>query len=73
MRPPANVAREFGQTVRSHRLSKGMTQQDLADKCGLDLSYVGGIERGQRNPTLGVIHAMASVLGVAMADLMQGE
>ena len=50
-----------------------MTQQDLADKCGLGLSYVGGIERGQRNPTLGVIHAMASVLGVTMADLVQGE
>ncbi len=44
-----------------------------ADRCGLDLSYVGGIEREQRNPTLGVIHALASVLGVAMADLVQGE
>ena len=60
-------------TVRSHRLSRGMTQQDLAERCGLDLSYVGGIERGQRNPTLGVIHALASVLEVRMADLVQGE
>ena len=57
----------------SRRLSKGMTQQDLADKCGLDLSYVGGIERGQRNPTLGVIQALASVLEVRMADLVQEE
>ncbi len=58
---------------RSYRLSKGMTQQDLADRCGLDLSYIGGIERGQRNPTLGVIHALASVLGVRMADLVREE
>ena len=47
-----------------------MTQQELADRCGLDLSYVGGVERGQRNPTLGVIHALAKVLGVRMADLV---
>ncbi len=73
MRPPARVAREFGQVVRSHRLSRGMTQQDLADRCGLDLSYVGGIERGQRNPTLGVIQALASVPAVRMADLLEGE
>ena len=39
----------------------------------MDLSYVGGIERGQRNPTVGVIHALASVLEVRMADLVQGE
>ena len=45
--------------------------KDLADKCGLDISYVGGIERGQRNPTLGVIHAMAKVLGVEASDLLR--
>ena len=36
-------------------------------------SYIGGIERGQRNPTLGVIHALASVLGVRMVDLVPGK
>ena len=37
----------------------------------LDISYVGGIERGQRNPTLGVIHGLASVLGVKASDLLK--
>ena len=72
MQPPAQVAKAFGQTVRMYRLKRGMTQEELAERCGLDLSYVGGIERGQRNPTLGVIHALAAVLGVEMADLLKG-
>ena len=47
------------------------TQQELADRCGLDISYIGQIERGQRNPTLGVIHALAKVLGVKASDLLR--
>ena len=48
-----------------------MTQQELADTCGLDISYIGGIERGQRNPTLGVMHGVASVLKVELSDLLK--
>ena len=69
----AEESAPIGRSSPSPRHQPGMTQQDLADRCGLDLSYVGGIERGQRNPTLGVIHALASVLGVRMADLLEGE
>ena len=43
----------------------------MSDKCGLDISYIGQIERGQRNPTLGVMHGLASVLGVKVSDLMR--
>jgi transcriptional regulator with XRE-family HTH domain len=71
MQPPSNVARALGKAVREYRLKKGLTQQEVADKCGLDISYVGGIERGQRNPTLGVIHGLASVLGVKVSDLLK--
>jgi len=71
MRPPAHVAKSFGNAVRELRLKKGITQQEVADKCGLDLSYVGGIERGSRNPTLGVIHALAQVLDVKPSDLLK--
>ena len=64
MRFPLNrwlsaASREFGKAVRALRLKKGLTQQTLADACGLDIGYVGGIERGQRNPTLGVMHGIA--------------
>ena len=71
MQPPSHVARAFGKALREQRLKKGLSQQELADKCGLDISYVGGIERGQRNPTLGVIHGLAKVLGVKASELMR--
>ncbi len=71
MQPPSHVARALGKAVREYRFKKGLTQQEVADKCGLDISYVGGIERGQRNPTLGVIHGLASVLGVKVSDLLK--
>ncbi len=57
--------------VRVLRQRKGMTQQDLADACGLDIGYVGGIERGQRNPTLGVMHGLASILGFKLSELLR--
>jgi transcriptional regulator with XRE-family HTH domain len=72
MQPRSPVARQFGKAVKELRLKKGMSQQQLADACGLDISYVGQIERGQRNPTLGVMQGLASILGVRLSDLLRG-
>ncbi len=71
MRPPNRVARKFGLAVKELRLKRDLTQQQVADACGLDIGYVGGIERGQRNPTLGVIHSLASVLRAKPSDLLR--
>jgi len=70
MQSRSAVARQFGKAVKELRLKKGMTQQQLADACGLDISYVGQIERGQRNPTLGVMQGLASVLRVRLSEIM---
>lgn len=59
----------FGKSVRQARLKAGLTQEDLADKSGLDRSYLGGVERGERNPTLTVIEKIAEGLGVSIAEL----
>jgi transcriptional regulator with XRE-family HTH domain len=72
MQPRSAVARQFGKAIKELRLKEGMTQQQLADACGLDISYVGQIERGQRNPTLGVMQGLASVLGAKLSDLLRG-
>ena len=48
-----------------------MSQQQLADACGLDITYIGGIERGHRNPTLGVMHGVASVLRSELSELLK--
>lgn len=50
-----NITVQFGQRVRKLRLEAGLSQEAFADKCGLDRTYISGIERGVRNPTLEVI------------------
>lgn len=59
----------FGEAVRKERVAAGLTQEELADQSGLDRSYVGGVERGERNPTLGVIEKIAKGLGISLAEL----
>jgi len=62
----------FGSRVRALRHSIGISQEALADKCGLDRTYVGGIERGERNPSLRNISRIAVALNVSVSDLMSG-
>lgn len=66
--PPENINR-FGEAVRRARIAANLTQESLADNSGLDRSYIGGVERGERNPTLSVIEKIAAGLGVPVAHL----
>lgn len=65
------LVQTFGLNVRRVRLDKGLTLEALADEVGLAYTYVGQIERGQRNPTLGVVERIAAVLGVDSVDLLR--
>ena len=60
----------FGKNVREYRLRRKMTQEKLAFEAEIDLTYVGGIERGKRNPSLLVIARIADALGVAIPKLL---
>ncbi len=62
----------FGRLVRSRRTGIGLTQESLALETGLDRTYVSGIERGRRNPTLTVIAVLADGLKTTASDLLQG-
>ena len=59
----------FGLRVRELRGRLGISQEELADRCGLHRTYVGGIERGERNPSLINIGRIAQALGVEVAEL----
>ncbi|WP_374572471.1 helix-turn-helix domain-containing protein [Phenylobacterium sp.] len=61
----------FGGNVRRLRLERGLTQEQLAFEAQLDLTYVGGIERGRRNPTLLVMVRLAKALGVEVLELVR--
>ena len=60
----------FGQEVRMLRHRAGLTQEALAEKAGLHWTYVGQIERGERNLTLKNILRLASGLGVPPGELV---
>lgn len=61
----------FGDRVREVRKAKGWaSQEDFAHHAGLDRTYVSGIERARRNPTLDVIVRLAHALEVSPADLL---
>ena len=67
-----DLRKAFGNRVREIRLQRGMSQEKLADMSGLDRTYIGGIERGERNPALVNIGRIAKALGVRPADLFDG-
>ncbi|MGH9618565.1 MAG: helix-turn-helix domain-containing protein [Bryobacteraceae bacterium] len=59
----------FGQRVRYLRTKKGLSQEALAFACDLDRTYIGGIERGERNVSLVNIQKIAIALGVPVREL----
>ena len=66
------IRTKFGGNVRKRREYLGMTQESLAEAAGLDRSYIGGIERGERNPALSAILSLAGALRVAPGALFDG-
>ena len=60
-----------GGNVRRLRQERGLTQEQLAHEAHLDLTYVGGIERGRRNPSLLVMARLAECLGVGPSELVR--
>lgn len=59
-----------GTNVRRRRLARGLTQEQLAFEAKIDLTYVGGIERGRRNPSLMVLARIADALDCNPAELL---
>jgi len=67
------IQKQFGERVRELRLAKGLSQEELAFKSGMHRTYLGGIERGERNPSLKNIAAIAEALGVTLSELFRLE
>jgi transcriptional regulator with XRE-family HTH domain len=65
-----DVRKLVGRNVRQYRERSGVSQEELAHRAGLDRTYVSGIERGVRNPSVLVLQDLAGVLRVRPADLL---
>jgi len=68
---PRTLHKKFGARVRYLRLRLALSQEELADICDLDRTYIGGIERGERNPSLKNIGAIALALRVPISALFE--
>jgi transcriptional regulator with XRE-family HTH domain len=68
--PP--ITEQFGERIRSLRKARDLSQEELADLCELDRTYISGIERGLRNVSLRNIKALANALEVSLSDLFKG-
>jgi transcriptional regulator with XRE-family HTH domain len=69
---PQDLKQKVGQRIRILREKRGWSQEAFADECGLHRTYVGSVERGERNLTLSSLETLAHTLGVKMADILKG-
>ena len=68
----ADILERFGLRVRDLRKQQGYSQESFAAACELDRTYIGGIERGERNVALRNVDLIAATLGLTLAELMEG-
>jgi transcriptional regulator with XRE-family HTH domain len=59
-----------GRNIRRLRRERGLSQEDLADEIGVHRTYMGGVERGERNLTLRTLERLAERLGVSPLSLL---
>ena len=69
--PSPEPSHVFGENLKRIRLLTGISQEQLAERAGLDRTYVSSVERGKRNISLNNIFKLAEALNVTPADLVQ--
>ncbi len=62
-----------GRNAARIRKERGLTQEELAERCGLSQQYLSGLEQGRRNPTIVTLYEIASALGVSHVELVKPE
>lgn len=71
MRTKSNISVKFGEKVREIRVSKGLSQEHLAHVAGVHRTYIGMIERAEKNVTLISVEKIAKALEVSIVDLLK--
>lgn len=69
---PHILLSDFGNVLRAIRTSRNLSQEQLGHITGLDRTYISGLERGKRNPTLKVLASIAFCLNVTLSQLLEG-
>jgi len=66
------LLKKFGKKVREERKKLGLSQETLAEKAGVHRTYIGMIERGEKNITIANIHKISKALKVKISKLTEG-
>jgi len=69
-KPGAELRQTLATNIRLLRLGLGVSQEELADRCSLHRTYVGAIERAERNVTLSTLEVFSKALGVSVPNLL---
>jgi len=69
-KPSSQLRRILASNVRSYRKTHGLSQEALADACDLHRTYIGSIERCERNVTLSTLEVLAAALHVSVPELL---
>ena len=67
-----SICKKFGERVRKLRTAQSLSQEAFAQKTGLHRTYIGGIERGERNVSLVNIEKIAKALDLTLVDIVDG-
>ena len=62
-----------GRNAARIRKERGLTQEQLAERCGLSQQYLSGLEQGRRNPTIVTLYEIAAALGVSHVKLVEPD
>lgn len=60
----------LAENIKTFRKKKGASQEELAELCGLHRTYIGSVERHERNVTLSTLEVLAATLGVTVPELL---
>jgi len=67
----SDIAKVLGQRIRNYRTSKGLSQEKLAELAGCHPTYIGQIERGEKNATIESIEKIAAALNISLSNLFE--
>ena len=65
----SDIAKIIGQRIRNYRTQKGLSQEKLAELAGCHPTYIGQLERGEKNATLESVEKIASAMDISLSEL----
>lgn len=65
------IARELGERLRAYRTQRGWSQEELAERANLHTTYIGQLERGEKNATIESISKVAAALNISLSKLFE--